>query len=83
MAKVTQKVALSPSRDIPFNKHVLNRSTVRRITTGVSVEELAESMQRVGLHPLDQLRSFQALHEKVQGEEAIAAAFFVTQLSSA
>ena len=39
---------------------------------------LAENMQRVALHPLDQFRAFQALREKGQGEEAIAAAFFVT-----
>jgi ParB family chromosome partitioning protein len=35
-------------------------------------------MQRVALHPLDQFRAFVALREKGQGEEAIAAAFFVT-----
>ncbi|CAM5548897.1 hypothetical protein FALB51S_00166 [Frigidibacter albus] len=39
---------------------------------------LAENMQRVALHPLDQFRAFVALREKGQGEEAIAAAFFVT-----
>ena len=152
MAKVTQKVTLSPSRDIPFEKLVLSQSNVRRIKAGVSVEELAEdiawrgllqglnvrpvldadgvetgmfeipaggrrfqalsllvkqkrlaktapipcivrdaasdilaeddslaeNMQRVALHPLDQFRAFVALREKGQGEEAIAAAFFVT-----
>jgi ParB family chromosome partitioning protein len=152
MAKVAQKVTLSPSRDIPFDKLVLSQSNVRRIKAGVSVEELAEdiarrgllqglnvravlgadgvetgtfeipaggrrfqalsllvkqkrlaktaripcivrdaaseilaeddslaeNMQRVALHPLDQFRAFQALREKGQGEEAIAAAFFVT-----
>ena len=152
MAKATQNVVLSPSRDIPFNKLVLSQSNVRRIKAGVSVEELAEdiarrgllqslnvrpvldadgvetnmfeipaggrcfqalsllvkqkrlaktapipcivrdaaseilaedeslaeNMQRVALHPLDQFRAFVALHEKGQGEEAIAAAFFVT-----
>ena len=152
MAKLAQKVTLSPSRDIPFNKLVLSQSNVRRIKAGVSVEELAEdiarrgllqglnvrpvldaegvetgmfeipaggrrfqalsllvkqrrlaktapipcivrdaaseilaeddslaeNMQRVALHPLDQFRAFQALREKGQGEEAIAAAFFVT-----
>ncbi|WP_417729440.1 ParB/RepB/Spo0J family partition protein [Roseovarius sp.] len=41
-------------------------------------DSLAENMQRVALHPLDQFRAFQALHEKGQGEESIAAAFFVT-----
>jgi ParB family chromosome partitioning protein len=152
MAKVAQKVTLSPSRDIPFDKLVLSQSNVRRIKAGVSVEELAEdiarrgllqslnvrpvldaegvetgmfeipaggrrfqalsllmkqkrlaktasipcivrdaaseilaeddslaeNMQRVALHPLDQFRAFVALREKGQGDEAIAAAFFVT-----
>jgi ParB family chromosome partitioning protein len=41
-------------------------------------DSLAENMQRVALHPLDQFRAFQALREKGQGEEVIAAAFFVT-----
>jgi ParB family chromosome partitioning protein len=41
-------------------------------------DSLAENMQRVALHPLDQFRAFQALRKKGQGEEAIAAAFFVT-----
>ncbi|WP_145111636.1 ParB/RepB/Spo0J family partition protein [Cereibacter sediminicola] len=152
MAKAAQKITLSPSRDIPFDKLVLSQSNVRRIKAGVSIEELAEdiarrgllqglnvrpmldadgaktgmfeipaggrrfqalsllvkqkrlaktapipcivrdaaseilaeddslaeNMQRVTLHPLDQFRAFQALREKGQGEEAIAAAFFVT-----
>ena len=152
MAKVAQKVTLSPSRDIPFNNLVLSQSNVRRIKAGVSVEELAEdiarrgllqslnvrpvvdaegvetgmfeipaggrrfqalsllvkqkrlaksapipcivrdaaseimaeddslaeNLQRVALHPLDQFRAFLALREKGQSEEAIAAAFFVT-----
>ncbi len=152
MTKAVQKITLSPSRDIPFDKLVLSQSNVRRIKAGISVEELAEdiarrgllqglnvrpmldadgvetsmfeipaggrrfqalsllvkqkrlaktapipcivrdttseilaeddslaeNMQRVALHPLDQFRAFQALREKGQGEEAIAAAFFVT-----
>jgi ParB family chromosome partitioning protein len=152
MAQAAQKITLSPSRDIPFEKLVLSQSNVRRIKAGVSVEELAEdiarrgllqslsvrpeldadgvetgkfeipaggrrfqalsllvkqkrlakntpipcivrdavsdilaeddslaeNMQRVSLHPLDQFRAFAALREKGQGEEAIAAAFFVT-----
>jgi ParB family chromosome partitioning protein len=152
MTKAVQKITLSPSRDIPFDKLVLSQSNVRRIKAGVSVEELAEdiarrgllqglnvrpaldadgvetgmfeipaggrrfqalsllvkqkrlaktapipcivrgaaseilaeddslaeNMQRVALHPLDQFRAFEALREKGQGEEAIAAAFFVT-----
>ncbi len=152
MTKPVQKITLSPSRDIPFDKLVLSQFNVRRIKAGVSVEELAEdiarrgllqglnvrqvldadgvesgmfeipaggrrfqalsllvkqkrlaktgpipcivrdaaseilaeddslaeNMQRVALHPLDQFRAFAALREKGQGEEAIAAAFFVT-----
>ena len=152
MAQTTQKITLSPSRDIPFDKLVLSQSNVRRIKSGVSVEELAEdiarrgllqglnvrpvldeagvetgkfeipaggrrfqalsllvkqkrlakfapipcivriaasailaeddslaeNMQRVALHPLDQFRAFAALREKGQSDEEIAAAFFVT-----
>jgi ParB family chromosome partitioning protein len=152
MEKAVQKIALSPSRDIPFEKITLSRSNVRRIKAGVSVEELAEdiarrgllqslnvrpmldadgretgmfeipaggrrfkaisvlvkqrrmaktalvpcivrdatsgilaeedslaeNIQRVALHPLDQFRAFVALRDKGQAEEEIAAAFFVT-----
>jgi ParB family chromosome partitioning protein len=152
MAQATNKITLSSSRDIPFDKLVLSQSNVRRIKAGVSVEELAEdiarrgllqglsvrpvldadgvetgkfeipaggrrfqalallvkqkrlaktapvpcvlrdvtsdilaeddslaeNMQRVALHPLDQFRAFVALRDKGQGEEATAAAFFVT-----
>ena len=152
MAQAAQKITLSSSRDIPFDKLVLSQSNVRRIKAGVSVEELAEdiarrgllqglsvrpvldasgvetgkfeipaggrrfqalallvkqkrlamtapvpcvlrdvtsdilakddslaeNMQRVALHPLDQFRAFVALKEKGQSDEAIAAAFFVT-----
>ena len=152
MAKSAQKVTLSPSREIPFDKLVLSQSNVRRIKAGISVEELAEdiarrgllqslnvrpvladdgsetgkfeipaggrrfqalsllvkqkrlakttpipcivrdansailaeddslaeNMQRAALHPLDQFRAFVALREKGQGDEEIAAAFFVT-----
>jgi ParB family chromosome partitioning protein len=149
MTKSSQKITLSPSRDIPFNKLVLSQSNVRRIKAGVSIEQLAESIaertllqslnvravldaegretgmfevpaggrryralellvkqkrmaktqpvpcvvrdggsalddslaendQRVGLHPLDQFRAFQALREGGMGEEEIAARHFVT-----
>ena len=151
MAQAAQKITLSPSRDIPFDKLVLSQSNVRRIKAGISVEELAEdiarrgllqglnvrpvldeagvetgkfeipaggrrfqalsllvkqkrlakfapipcivrdaasdilaeddslaeNMQRVALHPLDQFRAFAALRAKGQGDEEIAAAFFV------
>jgi ParB family chromosome partitioning protein len=49
MATATQKITLSSSRDIPFNKLVLSQSNVRRVKAGVLVEELAESIVRRGL----------------------------------
>ena len=152
MAQAAQKITLSPSRDIPFDKLVMSQSNVRRIKAGISVDELAEDiarrgllqglnvrplldadgaetgkfeipaggrrfqalsllvkqkrlaksapvpcvvrdagspilaeddslaehMQRVALHPLDQFRAFASLREKGQSDEEIAAAFFVT-----
>ena len=148
MASAIQKITLSASRDIPFNKLVLSQSNVRRIQAGISIEELAEdiarrtllqslsvrpvldadgvetgmfevpaggrrfralellvkqkrmtktqavpcvvrdaglaeedslaeNIQRVALHPLDQFRAFQILSDKGLGEEDIAARFFV------
>ena len=149
MATAVQKITLSASRDIPFNKLVLSQANVRRVTAGVSIEDLAEdiarrtllqslsvrpvldaegqetgmfeipaggrrfralellvkqkrlaktapvpcvvreggiaeedslaeNVQRVALHPLDQFRAFQALRDKGLGDEEIAARFFVT-----
>lgn len=49
MAKAVQKITLSPSRDIPFEKMMLRQSNVRRIKVGVSVEDLAEDIARRGL----------------------------------
>jgi ParB family chromosome partitioning protein len=46
MAKSAQKIQLSASRDIPFNKLVLSQANVRRIKAGVSIEELAEDIAR-------------------------------------
>jgi ParB family chromosome partitioning protein len=148
MGKTVQKITLSASRDIPFDRLVLSQSNVRRVKAGVSIEELAadiarrtllqsitvrpvldeagaetgmfeipaggrryralellvrqkrlaktapipcvvrtegiaeedslaENVQRAPLHPLDQFRAFQALREKGQSEEEIAAVFFV------
>jgi ParB family chromosome partitioning protein len=148
MATTLQKITLSASRDIPFNKLVLSQANVRRLKAGISIEELAEdiarrtllqglsvravvdadgnetgmfevpaggrrfralellvkqkrlaktapvpcvvrdggiaeedslaeNVQRVALHPLDQFRAFQALREKGLGDEEIAARFFV------
>lgn len=149
VSKRIPKIALSQSRDIPFNKLVLSQANVRKIKANVSIEELAEdiarrtllqsltvrpvlddsgaetgmfevpaggrrfralellvkqkrlarnapvpcvirteglaeedslaeNVQRAPLHPLDQFRAFQALREKGQTEEEIAAAFFVS-----
>jgi ParB family chromosome partitioning protein len=52
---------------------------VRDLATKIPAEadSLAENVQRAPLHPLDQFRAFQALREKGQSEEDIAAAFFV------
>ena len=44
MAKAVQKIILSASRDIPFNKLVLSQSNVRRLKAGVSIEDLAEDI---------------------------------------
>ncbi len=53
MAKAVQKITLSPSRDIPFNRLVLSQSNVRRVKAGVSIEQLAESIaQRTLLQSL-------------------------------
>jgi ParB family transcriptional regulator, chromosome partitioning protein len=46
MAIATQKIALSASRDIPFNRLVLSQSNVRRLRTGVSIEDLADDIAR-------------------------------------
>src|SRR3984893_13809821 len=53
MASAVQKIKLSPSRDIPFNKLVLSQSNVRRVKAGISIEQLAESIaQRTLLQSL-------------------------------
>jgi ParB family chromosome partitioning protein len=53
MATAVQKIKLSPSRDIPFNKLVLSQSNVRRVKAGISIEQLAESIaQRTLLQSL-------------------------------
>src|SRR6266702_4711691 len=46
MATTIQKITLSSSRDIPFNKLVLSQSNVRRMKAGISIEELAEDIAR-------------------------------------
>jgi ParB family chromosome partitioning protein len=49
MATAVQKITLSSSRDIPFNKLVLSQANVRRVKAGVSIEDLAASIARRGL----------------------------------
>ncbi|WP_342364055.1 ParB/Srx family N-terminal domain-containing protein [Terrarubrum flagellatum] len=39
-----QKIGLSASRDIPFNKLMLSQANVRRVKAGISIEQLAESI---------------------------------------
>lgn len=46
MAKVAQKITLSPSRESPVDNLELRQSNVRRIKAGASVEELAEDIAR-------------------------------------
>ena len=52
---------------------------VRHPSVDISAEEdsLAENVHRAPLDPLDQFRAFQALRQKGQSEEEIAATFFV------
>jgi ParB/RepB/Spo0J family partition protein len=49
MAKASQKITLSASRDIPFNKLVFSQSNVRRLKAGVSIDDKAEDIARRGL----------------------------------
>src|SRR5580658_9282974 len=44
MTTAVQKITLSASRNIPFNKLVLSQSNVRRIKAGISIEALAEDI---------------------------------------
>jgi ParB family transcriptional regulator, chromosome partitioning protein len=58
MANVVQKIKLSLSRDISFNKLVLSQSNVRRIKAGISIAQLAESIAQ---HTLLQSLSVRAV----------------------
>ncbi|MDI7776588.1 ParB N-terminal domain-containing protein [Asticcacaulis sp. EMRT-3] len=61
------------AKDAPIN------CVVRAAGSDTTAEEdsLAENVQRVALHPLDQFRAFQALRGQGASEEEIAARFFV------
>jgi ParB family chromosome partitioning protein len=49
MAKALPKITLSPSRDIPFDRLVLSQSNVRRVKNGVTINDLADDIERRGL----------------------------------
>jgi ParB family chromosome partitioning protein len=49
MAKANQKITLSPSENIPFDKLVLSQANVRQVKAGVSIEELAADIAHRGL----------------------------------
>ncbi|TGU66705.1 DNA-binding protein, partial [Mesorhizobium sp. M1C.F.Ca.ET.144.01.1.1] len=49
MATAVQKIVLSSSRDIPFNKLILSQTNVRTRKDGISIEDLAASIARRGL----------------------------------
>ena len=55
------KIALSGSRDIPFNQLVLSQANVRRVKAGVSIDTLAADIARRGL--------LQSLTVRVQRDE--------------
>ena len=44
-----QKIPLSASREIPFNKLMLSQSNLRHVKAGVSIQELAEGIARRSL----------------------------------
>src|SRR4051812_4673649 len=49
MPTSTPKLVLNGARDIPFNKLVPSAANVRKVKAGVSLEELAEDIDRRGL----------------------------------
>ena len=51
-----QKITLSASRDIPFNKLMLSQSSVRHVKAGVSIEELTEGEARPEIAPVERFQ---------------------------
>lgn len=49
MAKAQPKISLNQSQNIPFDKLVLSQSNVRRVKHGVTIEHLANDIERRGL----------------------------------
>jgi hypothetical protein len=55
MAKAkVEKITLSQSRDIPFDRLVLSSRNVRRVRAGVSIAELAEDIARRVIRAFDE-----------------------------
>ena len=46
MTRAQPKIALSQSRDIPFDKLILSQSNVRRVKADVDIEQLADDIER-------------------------------------
>jgi ParB family chromosome partitioning protein len=65
MRPTQQKITLSASRDIPFNKLMLSQSNVRHVKAGVSIEELAEDIARRTLLSSITVRPLSRIAEKV------------------
>ncbi|UBS33919.1 ParB/RepB/Spo0J family partition protein [Altererythrobacter sp. N1] len=49
MAKAPSKITLNQSQNIPFDKLVLSQSNIRRVKHGVTIEHLANDIERRGL----------------------------------
>lgn len=49
MAKALPKITLNQSQNIPFDKLVLSQSNIRRVKHGVTIEHLANDIERRGL----------------------------------
>lgn len=49
MAKAVQKITLSPSQNIPFDRLALSQANVRQVKAGVSIEDLAADIAHRGL----------------------------------
>src|SRR5690606_15927643 len=49
MAKALPKITLNQSENIPFDKLILSQANVRRVKHGVTIEHLANDIERRGL----------------------------------
>jgi ParB family chromosome partitioning protein len=90
VADIRQEIHLPPCPNFPDRLSLERLVKQKRMTKTAPVpcivhddglaeeDSLAENVQRVALHPLDQFRAFQALREAGLTEEDIAARFFIT-----